>query len=527
MTDLSDQRNLAPQPAQPSAGGAVALAELARIDSPAQLVDAIDQQARRPPVRIGEALLALGLIDERALGDALQLQTQDRTRPLGELLVQRGLVSRSDLQAALAHRMGFPIVDAASFPVEPAALDRIPEALARRLPALPLLLRGDRLVVALEDPSARIVVDELEAVANCSIVPVLAWAGSLGPALDRLYAAAHRGGVPADALAPPTRSTPPQEAPPGAATLPAGAQRPGVTPDTALQPGAEPPLESLLREAHAAGATALHLECPEPHQPVRLHQRRGGRLQAAGELPAHWREPLTTRLKTLAGLDTAEQRRPQSGRVDLPGLAGGQVLRLQVTTLPTADGMEDLVLRLSTPPAARPLQALGLPAPVLARMIAALQAPHGLLLCAGLRGSGLTTLLHAALAHLNTAERRLWTVEPALEIRQPGLRQLQLNPRVAHGAGRALRALQEADADVVMVDAPADADALREAIALAQAGPLVLVAVQAADAARARAQLVAAGADAAVLQRVLRGTLVLAAGQPAAFSDGEAAASAS
>jgi Tfp pilus assembly pilus retraction ATPase PilT len=78
-----------------------------------------------------------------------------------------------------------------------------------------------------------------------------------------------------------------------------------------------------------------------------------------------------------------------------------------------------------------------------------------------------------------------------------------------------------------MVDAPADADALREAIALAQAGPLVLAAVQTADAAQARARLVAAGADAAVLQRVLRGTLVLAAGQPAAFSGGEAAASAS
>jgi type II secretory ATPase GspE/PulE/Tfp pilus assembly ATPase PilB-like protein len=520
MTDLSDQRSLA-APTSPPAG-ALALAELTRIDSPAQLVDAINRQARRPPVRIGEALLALGLIDERALGDALQQQTQDRSRPLGELLVQRGLVSRGDLQAALAHRMGFPIVDAAAFPVEPAAVDRIPEALARRLPALPLLLRGDRLVVALEDPSARIVVDELEAVADCGIVPVLACAGSLAPAIDRLYAAANAGGNGVgDLVDPPTRSAPRQDASPGTATLPAGAPWPPAGPGTAEQPGSPPPLEALLREAHAAGATALHLECPEPHQPMRLRQRRGGRLHAAGELPAHWREPLTTRLKTLAGLDTAEQRRPQSGRVDLPGLAGGQVLRLQVTTLPTADGMEDLVLRLCTPPAARPLQALGLPAPVLARFIAALQAPHGLLLCAGLRGSGLTTLLHAALAHLNTAQRRLWTVEPALEIRQPGLRQLQLNARIDHTAGRALRALQEADADVVMVDAPADAEALREAGQLAQAGPLVLAAVQAADAAQARAQLLAAGVDAAALQRMLRGTLVLAAGQPAAFTPGE------
>ncbi len=252
---------------------------------------------------------------------------------------------------------------------------------------------------------------------------------------------------------------------------------------------------------------------------MRLLQRRAGRLQAAGELPAAWREALTARLKTLAALDPAEQRRPQSGRADLPGPAAGQVLRVQVTTLPTADGTEDLVLRLSTPPSARPLTALGLPPDVLAQLTTALAAPNGLLLCAGPRGSGLTTLLHAVLAHLNTPQRRLWTVEPSLEIRQPGLRQLQPNPRIDHTAAKALRLLNEADADVVMLDAPTDADALREACALAQAGPLVLAAVRAGDAAEARAQLLAAGMDEATLDRLWLGTLVLgAAGRAAAFS---------
>ena len=509
MTDLSDQRRLT-QPSEPQAG-ALRPSHLAGIDDPRLLIDAIEQQQRRPPVRIGEALLALGLIDERALGDALQQQTQDRTRPLGELLVQRGLVSRGDLQAALAHRMGFPIVDAAAFPVEPEAVERIPETVARRLPALPLLLRGDRLVVALEDPSARIVVDELEAVADCSIVPVLACAGSLAPALDRLYAPPQAAPALGDA---PPRPDPPE--------LPAR--------DFPLdEPQLQQRLHALLRAAHAAGATALHIECPATPGPLRLLQRHGGRLQAAGEWPAAGREALAACLKTLAGLDPAEQRRPQSGRADLiPLSAGGQVLRVQVTTLPLADGTEDIVLRLSTPPSARPLQALGLPAAVLAQLRAALQAPHGLLLCAGPRGSGLTTLLHAALARLNTPERRLWTVEPALEIRQPGLRQLQPNPRIDHTAAKALQALREADADVVMLDAPTDAEALREALALAQAGPLVLAAVRATDAAEARARLLAAGADAAALQHLWRGTLVLgAAGQAAVFSGCNTAASTS
>ena len=507
MTDLS----LPPPAALPLAAG---LPPLAPIVARSALMDAIEQQQRRPPVRIGEALLALGLIDERALGDALQQQTQDRTRPLGELLVQRGLVSRGDLQAALAHRMGFPIVDAAAFPVEPEAIGRIPEALARRLPALPLLLRGDRLVVALEDPSARIVVDEREAVADCSIVPVLACAGSLAPALDRLYARPAGTKAPDDA---------PRPAPAAAAALKTHEppEPPGQRSPT--QPTGEPPLpqrvEALLRDAHAAGATALHIECPAAHGPLRLFERRGGRLHAAGEWPAPWREALAAHLKTLAGLDPAEQRRPQSGRADLPALAAGQVLRVQLTTLPTADGTEDLVLRLSTPPSARPLQALGLPPEVLVQLSAALAAPNGLLLCAGPRGSGLTTVLHAALAHLNTPQRRLWTVEPALEIRQPGLRQLQPNPRIDHTAAKALRLLNEADADVVMLDAPTDAEALREACALARNGPLVLAAVRAGDAAEARAQLLAAGVDEAALDRLWLGTLVLGAvGRAAAFS---------
>ena len=516
MTDLSQP----PMTALPLAAG---LPPLAPIVARSALMDAIEQQQRRPPVRIGEALLALGLIDERALGDALQQQTQDRTRPLGELLVQRGLVSRNDLQAALAHRMGFPIVDAAAFPVEPDAVARIPEALARRLPALPLMLRGERLVVALEDPSARIVVDELEAVADCDIVPVLACAGSLGPALDRLFAQPAEADAVAAAATAAFASTFPSTAANHALAQPS----PPPTAhghDHAMQPADGPArLDALLRAAHAAGASAVHIECPAPPHPLRLLQRCGGRLHATAELPAAWREPLTAHLKTLAGLDPAEQRRPQSGRADLPLLAGGQPLRLQVTTLPTADGTEDLVLRLSTPPRALPLAALGLPPAVLAQLSAALAAPHGLLLFAGPRCSGLTTLLHAALAHLNTPERRLWTVEPALEIRQPGLRQLQPNARIDHTAAKALRALQEADADVVMLDAPTDVPALREACALAQAGPLVLVAVQAADGAEACSQLLAGGADAAGLRRVLRGTLVLAAGHTAAFSPGAAA----
>lgn len=515
MTDLS------PPPSAPlqEASALSQLLPCAPITGRTALLDAIEQQSRRPPVRIGEALLALGLVDEHALGDALQQQTQDRTRPLGELLVQRGLLSRAGLQLALAQRMGFPVVDAHAFPAEPEAARRLPEALARRLNALPLLLHDDQLVVALEDPSARIVVDELETAADCTVLPVLATAGALGPALDRLYLKTGptrtdndiRGGLGA-----PETSLSVHAATATLASLATSEAHSAPAP----LPSAEHVhhhVEAWLRTAHATGATAVHVECPPAPWPLRLQQRVGGHLQSTGHLPAEWREPLIKHMKKLAGLDVAEQRRPQSARVDLPGLAtGGSALRVQVTTLPTADGSEDLVVRLSTPPRAQPLGSLGLPPAVLALFVSALDN-SGLVLCAGRRGSGLSTLLHAALAHLNRPDHRVWTVESMLEVRQHGLRQLQLNARIDQAAAKAVRALQDADADVVMVDAPDDPEALREACALAQTGPLVLLAVRASDIAEAWTRLHACGVDRRLLQQVCRGTLVLAEGRAASF----------
>ena len=106
-----------------------------------------------PMVRIGEALIALGFINQAQLEAALSQQREDRSVPLGELLVRRGLVSRADLQTALARKMGYPLVDVTQFAAETEALARLPYAVASRLPALPLLLRGGRLIVAVEDPS--------------------------------------------------------------------------------------------------------------------------------------------------------------------------------------------------------------------------------------------------------------------------------------------------------------------------------------------------------------------------------------
>ncbi len=158
-----------------------------QIITPQELDTAIEQQSRMPMVRIGEALTTLGFITEAQLEDALVQQRHDRSVPLGELLVTRGMVSRADLQTALARKMGYPLVDVLQFPADTEALARLPYPVATRMTALPLMMRAGRLVVAVEDPSSRRNIEELEFAAQCKVVPVLARSGVLLGAIDRAY----------------------------------------------------------------------------------------------------------------------------------------------------------------------------------------------------------------------------------------------------------------------------------------------------------------------------------------------------
>src|SRR5690606_21750597 len=158
-----------------------------QVVTPEQLLLAIEQQGKMPMVRIGEALVALGLVTELQLNEALEQQKRDRSVPLGELLVNMGLVSRIDLQTALARKMGYPLVNLEKFPIEAVALRKVPFNVAHRLMAVPLLLREGSLVVALEDPSIRLILSELEFITQSKVVPVLGQSHQLQWALKDAY----------------------------------------------------------------------------------------------------------------------------------------------------------------------------------------------------------------------------------------------------------------------------------------------------------------------------------------------------
>ena len=158
------------------------------IVTPEQLLAALDHQSRMPLVRIGEALLSLGLITDAELQEALQHQQHDRSVPLGEILVRNGVITRPELQVAMARKMGYPLVDVDTFPVDAQALRKLPFAIASRLRVLPLLVRDGRLVIALEDPERRrAVTEEVEFSAQMKVLPVLAQSRSMELRMHAVY----------------------------------------------------------------------------------------------------------------------------------------------------------------------------------------------------------------------------------------------------------------------------------------------------------------------------------------------------
>ncbi len=455
-----------------------------QIVSPGQLLEAIERQHKMPMVRIGEALLSLGMVSNAQLNDALTQQQIDRSVPLGEVLVRMGVVSRDDLQTALARKMGYPLVNLDAFPAEAEALRSLSYAIASRLRVMPLLIRDGRLVVALDDPSRRSALDEVEFSADMKIIPVLARGTSIDAAIhaayEKLGSAVNKKME--DLAAPIQYDLTPL---PASTTdqLVETLEKEGLARSEASDD--EKPVEqsdnSLVRllnnmiiEAHEDGVSDIHIESYPGKEKIRVRFRKDGILRTYLELPASYRNAIIARVKIMCDLDISERRKPQDGKINFAKFSARHKLELRVATIPTNNGLEDVVLRILA--SARPIaiDMLGFSEQIEKALLQAVERPYGLVLCVGPTGSGKTTTLHSALSHINVPERKIWTAEEPVEITQPGLRQVQVNPRIDWTFAKALRAFMRADPDVIMLGEIRDAETAHMAIEASLTGHLVL-----------------------------------------------------
>ena len=451
-----------------------------QVVTPEQLFAALDQQATMPMVRVGDALLSLGLINDVQLREALAQQRDDRDVPLGEVLVRMGVVSREHLQVALARKMGYPLVDIDAFPIELDALRKLAYASASQLRVMPLLLREGRLVIALDDPARRrAAVEEIEFITQMKVLPVLGQCRSIEEALAAAYekigaVGTHRW-LADGALAPlsfdlSNTDQLVESLEKETREIIVDDDRPIEQSDNSLVRL----LNNMIIEAHKDGVSDIHIESYPGREKIRIRFRKDGLLRTYLELPSNYCNALIARVKIMCDLDISERRKPQDGKINFAKFSSQHRIELRVATIPTSNGLEDVVMRLSASAKPIPLDRLGLSPTNLSRLKHAVERPYGMVLCVGPTGSGKTTTLHSSLSHINVPERKIWTAEDPIEITQPGLRQVQVNAKVDWTFAKALRSFLRADPDVIMVGEIRDPETARMAIEASLTGHLVL-----------------------------------------------------
>lgn len=232
-------------------------------------------------------------------------------------------------------------------------------------------------------------------------------------------------------------------------------------------------INQIITDAFKLRVSDIHIEPEGSHRETVVRFRIDGRCSDYLRVPAAYRRALASRLKVMAGLDIAERRKPQDGKIKvrLPD----REIELRMATVPTAGiGNEDVVLRIL--PAGEPirLNQLLMTPRNLHEFRELLGKPYGLILCVGPTGSGKTTTLHSALDAINTPDRKIWTAEDPVEITQRGLRQVQVNPKIGFDFAAAMRAFLRADPDVIMVGEIRDHETAEMGIAASLTGHLVL-----------------------------------------------------
>ncbi len=227
----------------------------------------------------------------------------------------------------------------------------------------------------------------------------------------------------------------------------------------------------LIIESFNRGASDIHVEPDGPKNPCGIRLRIDGDCSKFMEVPGAHRNALVQRLKIMANLDISERRKPQDGKIRFKYSKG--VIELRVATIPTANGNEDVVMRILAASKPLHLDKMGFSEYNLTAFKKILEKPYGICLVCGPTGSGKTTTLHSALGFINTEDMKIWTAEDPVEITQKGLRQVQVQPKIEFTFASAMRSFLRADPDVIMVGEMRDHETAAIGIEASLTGHLV------------------------------------------------------
>ena len=430
-----------------------------QIVNPEQLALALNRQKLSPSLKLGEALVMENLVTQVQLDEALSMQKQNRKMALGEILVDMGIVDKDMIKRTLAKKLGIPVVNLRKFAIDPNTVKLVPDNIVRKYNVMPLYRQQGTLIVAVENPMNWEPLDEIRFFTKLNIEPVMASLEDILFVINSYYGTGG-GRVRMDELA----SRLAEE-------------------DSSLHIEDLPVAESdntlvrlvnkMILDAYEQGASDIHIETHPGKESTRIRFRKDGILVHYFDVPANFRSALVSRIKIMSQLDISERRKPQDGKIDFQQFGPAKV-ELRVAVIPTANGLEDVVMRVLAGSKSIPLDKLGFDPLTLNNLHSIMAKPYGLFLVCGPTGSGKTTTLHSALSFINTPERKIWTAEDPIEITQAGLRQVQMNPKIGWTFATAMRSFLRADPDVIMVGEMRDVETTKIGIEASLTGHLVL-----------------------------------------------------
>ncbi|SFB95864.1 GspE/PulE family protein [Collimonas sp. OK412] len=434
--------------------------QLESLVSEAEVEKALQKQRSMPHLKLGEALVQENLITVEQLAQALKKQHEDRKLHLGEILVGMGFVTKESIKRILAKKLGIPFVTLPQFQFDLNLTKVVPADLARKYIVMPLYRTQSRMVVAMEDPLSSEALKALSFFSKLTIDPVMASETDLAEVIPRFYG---RQGERQDIAEFVSKMDDGGSAEPSQA---------GNEIITESDNATVRLVNKIILDAFEQGASDIHIEVMKGNEPTRVRFRKDGIMVDYSNIPANYRNALVSRLKIMSRLDISEKRRSQDGKLNFEQF-GPAKIELRVVTMPTTEGLEDIVMRILAAPKALSLDALGLSTAVLEGLKKLALKPHGLLFVCGPTGSGKTTTLHSLLSYINTSERKIWTVEDPIEITQKGLRQVQVHAKIDLTFAAVLRSFLRADPDVIMVGETRDPETARTVIEASLTGHLV------------------------------------------------------
>src|SRR5688500_13351745 len=388
---------------------------------------------------IARRLVLDGALDEATAREALDKATRER-KPISNYLRDNRLVTSAQMAAANSIEFGMPVFDPATMDGTQSAIKLVKDELLSKHNVLPLFKRGGKLFVGMSDPTNSHALDELKFHTNLAVEPILVDEDKIRRTIV-LWRQTHATLV--DTLGDSE----------GLDKLDISGGDEDLASDSGVDAkGDDTPVvkfvNKVLIDAIKRGASDIHFEPYENDYRVRL--RIDGILKQVAKMPVKLNQRITARLKVMAQLDIAEKRVPQDGRIKL-NLSKTKQIDFRVSTLPTLFG-EKVGLRILDSSAAKlGIEKLGYEPEQQKLFLDAIEKPYGMVLVTGPTGSGKTVSLYTALGILNDEQRNISTVEDPVEIRVPGINQVQQNQKRGMTFAAALRSFLRQDPDVIMV----------------------------------------------------------------------------